>query len=123
MWGLPGMPFPARDDEFPSKDQMADYLESYAQHFRLPVQTGVKVERLSKQGDSFVVEAGKKRFEAEQVVVAMANYQMPTNILRKTWIRASSNCILTTTAIRRNCRKEKYSWSVRAIQGRILELK
>ena len=72
------MPFPARDDEFPSKDQMADYLESYAQHFRLPVQTGVKVERLSKQGDSFVVEAGKKRFEAEQVVVAMANYQMPT---------------------------------------------
>jgi putative flavoprotein involved in K+ transport len=75
--GLPGFPFPARGDSFPSKQQMADYLESYAARFQLPVQTGVRVDRLSKQGEQFVVTAGGQRFEAEHVVVAMANYQKP----------------------------------------------
>jgi putative flavoprotein involved in K+ transport len=74
---LPGMRFPARGDSFPTKDEMADYLESYARHFRLPVQTGVKVDRLSRRGDRFIVTAGQKQFEAGSVVVAMANYQKP----------------------------------------------
>jgi len=75
--GLPGYPFPARGDAFPTKEQMADYLESYAQRFQLPVRSGVTVDGLSKQGDHFVITAGGLRFEAEQVVVAMANYQTP----------------------------------------------
>jgi putative flavoprotein involved in K+ transport len=75
--GLPGLRFPAKGDAFPTKQQMADYLESYAEHFRLPVRTGVKVERLFRQGERFVVTAGSSRFEADQVVVAMANYQTP----------------------------------------------
>jgi len=74
---LPGLRFPARGDSFPTKDDMADYLESYAAHFRLPVQTGVKVDRLSKEGHHFVVSSGQLRLEAEQVVVAMSNYQVP----------------------------------------------
>ncbi len=73
--GLPGMPFPASSHAFPSKDEMADYLEAYAARFDLPVRTGVQVDRLSKQGDKFVVTAGDQRFEAEHVVVAMGNYQ------------------------------------------------
>jgi putative flavoprotein involved in K+ transport len=75
--GLPGMPFPARGDSFPDKNNVADYLESYARHFRLPVQSGTKVDRLTKQGDSFIATAGSQQFEAENVVVAMANYQQP----------------------------------------------
>jgi putative flavoprotein involved in K+ transport len=75
--GLPGMPFPARGDTFPTKDDVADYLESYAQHFHLPVQTGVKVDKLSKEGDGYVISAGSQHFESDNVVVAMANYQIP----------------------------------------------
>ena len=75
--GLPGLPFPARGDAFPTKQEMADYLESYAANLNLRVQTGVKVDRLAKEGDRFVVTAGALRFEAENVVVAMANYQIP----------------------------------------------
>src|SRR5689334_21944225 len=41
---LPGLPFPAPKSSFPTKDQMADYLESYAHHFKLPVENGVKVD-------------------------------------------------------------------------------
>ena len=76
--GLDGMPFPAAPDAFPTKDEMAAYLEVYASRFELPVRTGVKVERLSRRGDRFLVEAlGGERFEAENVVVAMATYQRP----------------------------------------------
>jgi len=75
--GLPGFPFPARGDSFPNKEQMATYLESYAQRFHLRVQHGVKVDSLSKQGDRFVVTADDLRIEAQNVVVAMANYQHP----------------------------------------------
>jgi putative flavoprotein involved in K+ transport len=74
---LPGLRFPGPGDAFPSKDEAADYLKSYAEHFRLPVQTGVRVERLSRQGRGFVITAGAKRYEAANVVVAMANYQRP----------------------------------------------
>lgn len=75
--GLPGLRFPARGDALPTKEEMADYLESYAKHFDLPVRTGVKVERLSRQGERFRVTAGPLEFESDQVVVAMANYQVP----------------------------------------------
>jgi putative flavoprotein involved in K+ transport len=75
--GLPGMPFPAPAHAFPTKDAMADYLEAYAVRFELPVRTGVRVDRLSRQGDRFVVTAGNQRFESEHVVVAMGNYQEP----------------------------------------------
>lgn len=73
--GLPGMPFPASANAFPTKDEMADYLEAYAGRFELPVQTGIKVDCLSSQGDRFVIAAGDLRFEAKNVVVAMSNYQ------------------------------------------------
>jgi putative flavoprotein involved in K+ transport len=54
---------------------MADFLESYAAHFDLPVRTGIRVDKLSRQGDRFLITAGEKRFEAENVVVAMATFQ------------------------------------------------
>src|SRR5262249_49487210 len=34
---LDGMAFPAPSFSFPTKDQMADYLETYAKRFALPV--------------------------------------------------------------------------------------
>lgn len=75
--GIVGMPFPARPYSFPSKDEMADYLEAYAKHFDLPVRTGVTVERLSKSDGRFVVSAGDQMYEADNVVVAMSTYQKP----------------------------------------------
>jgi putative flavoprotein involved in K+ transport len=40
------MPFPAPASTYPNKDEIADYLESYAKSFDLPIRGGVKVERL-----------------------------------------------------------------------------
>jgi putative flavoprotein involved in K+ transport len=73
--GLAGMPFPAPRHTFPTKDEMADYLESYAERFKLPVRTGVTVERLTRRGTSFLLSTNRGEIEADQVIVAMANYQ------------------------------------------------
>src|SRR6266511_3676583 len=73
--GLAGMPFPAAGHTFPTKNEMADYLEAYVARFALPVRTGVRVDRLSREGGRYVVAAGERRFEADHVVVAMATYQ------------------------------------------------
>jgi putative flavoprotein involved in K+ transport len=75
--GLAGWRFPAPAWSFPTKDEMADYLESYAARFDLPVRTGVKVDGLSKWADRYVVAAGDRRFVADHVVVAAGAYQSP----------------------------------------------
>lgn len=75
--GLPGMPFPGRRSSFPAKDAVADYLEAYAARFELPVRTGVKVDRVAKSGERFMIDAGDRRFAADNVVVAMSGYQNP----------------------------------------------
>jgi putative flavoprotein involved in K+ transport len=73
--GLDGMPFPAPGNYFPTKDEMADYLEAYARHFRLPVRGGMRVDRLFKRGDYYVAQVCNREFVARQVVIAMAKYQ------------------------------------------------
>jgi putative flavoprotein involved in K+ transport len=74
---LPGLTLRGRGHRFPSKDEVADYLEAYAARFQLPVLTGVRVERLSQHGSEFVVNAGGRVFETGNVVVAMGTHQRP----------------------------------------------
>jgi len=77
--GLPGMPFPAARLHFPSGAEMADYLEQYAARFDLPIEHGVRVERIERASDGkgFVVEAGARRYEADQVIVAAGSFRTP----------------------------------------------
>lgn len=75
--GLPGMPFPAKGDTFVTKDEVADYLEAYAEANDLPVRSHTKVTRVRRDGDAYVVEAGDRELRSRNVVVAMANYQVP----------------------------------------------
>lgn len=74
---LPRLAFPAPKHSFPSKDDMANYLEQYAGHFRLPVKSGVRVDALWKEGIIYKIRSGNEIFEAAHVVVAMSNYQHP----------------------------------------------
>jgi len=74
--GLVGLKFPGPPFSFPTKDQMADYLELYARHFQLPVRSGVRVDRLTRAGSTYLIDAGPHRLEADHVVVAMSSYQL-----------------------------------------------
>lgn len=74
---LPGLQIPGEDWGFPTKDQVANYLESYAGQFGFPIRHGVRVDSLTRDGDMFVAYAGEEMFEADNVVVAMASHQKP----------------------------------------------
>jgi putative flavoprotein involved in K+ transport len=75
--GLSGMPFPGPEWHFPTKDEMADYLEAYAAKFSLPVRMRSRVEKLTQHDGEFVVQGEGFELRAAQVVVAMSSYQRP----------------------------------------------
>lgn len=74
---LPGLSFPAPADYYPTKDEMADYLEAYAARFDLPVQLDTKVDTLTRNGDRYTVDAGAECFTANHVVVATGPFHHP----------------------------------------------
>ncbi len=75
--GLPGGRFPGRGSATLTKDEMADYLESYATRFSLPVRPGVRVERLRREGDIYVISAGGRTYEASNAIVASGAHRDP----------------------------------------------
>jgi putative flavoprotein involved in K+ transport len=75
--GLPGMRFPAPPWSFPTKDELADYLEAYADRFQLPVRTGVRVSGLAAGERCFRLDCGDHVVEADQVVVATGAHRVP----------------------------------------------
>ena len=74
---LPGMPFPAPADTYPTKEPVADYLRAYADAFRLPVRLNARVTSLSRSGDGFEVRTADETFSARRVVVATGPFQVP----------------------------------------------
>jgi putative flavoprotein involved in K+ transport len=75
--GLPGQRFPGPAGFAPTKDVVADYLESYVERFHLPVRTGIRVDRVSRRGERFEIAAGDSVFDASQVVIATGAQQVP----------------------------------------------
>jgi putative flavoprotein involved in K+ transport len=72
--GLPGMRFPAPAASYPTKDQMADFLETYAARFDLPVRTGVRVARLARGDGAYLVATDGPSFRCDNVVVASGTF-------------------------------------------------
>lgn len=75
--GLPGRRFPGPASSYPTKDEMAAYLEAYARAFELPVRTGTRVDKLLRVGDGFEVLSGGRALPAGNVVVATGAYHKP----------------------------------------------
>jgi putative flavoprotein involved in K+ transport len=74
---LPGIPFPAPADTYPTKDPVADYLQAYAAALDLPVRLNSPVTELRRLGDRFEVRTTIEAFHARQVVVATGPFQVP----------------------------------------------
>jgi putative flavoprotein involved in K+ transport len=75
--GLPGMPFPAPPDTYPTKDPVVSYLKAYAAKFDLPVRLNARVTALRRTADGFEASTGDAVFRARQVVVATGPFQVP----------------------------------------------
>ena len=72
---LPGMPFPAPADTYPTKDQVADYLTAYAERHAFPVLTSTSVTRLVPYDGGFAAHTSQGVLRARQVVVATGAFQ------------------------------------------------
>src|SRR6266511_910590 len=68
------MRFPAPPMSYPTKDDMADFLETYASRFQLPVRTGLRVRRLAHADGKYLVTTGGPSFQCDNVVVASGTF-------------------------------------------------
>jgi putative flavoprotein involved in K+ transport len=75
--GLPGMPFPAPPMHLPDKDEVADYLERYAERFDLPVRAATRAESLVRDGERWVLRTSRGTLQADNVVVATGPLRRP----------------------------------------------
>jgi putative flavoprotein involved in K+ transport len=77
---LPGYPYAETDPQgFMKKDQIVQYIESYAAQFHPPLKEGVAVEKLRKSevANTFEVVTSIGDYTADQVVVAIGGYHIP----------------------------------------------
>jgi putative flavoprotein involved in K+ transport len=75
---LPGLAVTGDPDGYPTKDEIADYLERYARHFDLPVKTGTGLRSLAPRDGGFraTTDAGEV-VDARAVVLATGAFQRP----------------------------------------------
>lgn len=67
---LPGFPFPGPPECYPQRDEVVRYLEEYAFHHALPVETGRQVMRVSRSGAGFAAEMADGEIIRSLAVVA-----------------------------------------------------
>lgn len=75
---LPGLPLSGDPEGYATKEEMANYLEHYAQTFRLPVNTAEGIVCLERLHTGFLAHtAAGRRVEASAVIVATGAMQQP----------------------------------------------
>jgi len=74
---LPGLRFPGDPEHFPGKEEVADYLQAYAEYFELPVCLNNPATSLERVDGRYRVQTPSQTYEAEHVVVSTGAYQRP----------------------------------------------
>src|SRR5699024_10559621 len=74
---LPGLEMNGLSEGFPTKDEMANYLESYAEHFKFQVNLNTFVQKINKNDSSFELTTNHEVLKAKQVVIAAGAFQKP----------------------------------------------
>lgn len=74
---LPGFLFPGDRDGLPGKDDAANYLESYAEYFELPVQLDTEVIRVEKVDNGFWVHTNQEILQADRTIIATGPFHTP----------------------------------------------
>lgn len=74
---LPGLRLPRRYGSWVRRDDVVEYLEAYARHFRLDLLLGTTVTRLSPTADGWRVETATGDLLADAVVVATGYNHTP----------------------------------------------
>jgi putative flavoprotein involved in K+ transport len=65
------------ENNTPTKDEFADYLEAFAVSFSLPVSLHTEVYEVKKEKDSFILSTSQGKYSADFVIVASGGFQVP----------------------------------------------
>jgi thioredoxin reductase len=74
---LPGWMMPPSKEEFPSKEEVIEYLSEYEKRYEIPVQRGVEVQSVTKEGEFFNIETSAGLFTSTKVISATGTYRKP----------------------------------------------
>jgi putative flavoprotein involved in K+ transport len=75
---MPGMAFPGDPDRYPARDEVADYLDSYAAALGAEIRTGTRVVTVGQDGRDFVVvTADGRQRRAAGIVAASGSFSSP----------------------------------------------
>lgn len=75
---LPGMKVPKSYHYYPTKNEIADYFESYAKTFSLPIRHGAAVTKLVYKNGVYTAHTKNEVIHAKQVIIASGPYQKPS---------------------------------------------
>jgi cation diffusion facilitator CzcD-associated flavoprotein CzcO len=74
---LPFAPFPKEYPRYPARDQLVDYLESYAKKFDLDIRFNQQVTAARRENNQWLVQTQGERYSASNLVVAAGNTREP----------------------------------------------
>lgn len=73
-----GMPFPGDPSRYPTRDEVADYLERYAATLDVEIQTNTRVVSVHREDHGFVVvTAGGRQWRAAGIIAASGSFANP----------------------------------------------
>src|SRR5699024_5527068 len=74
---LPGLEMKGDPNSYPTKNEMADYLEDYVAHFDLPYRMNALATRIEKENDFFNIFTVNEKVQARRVIGASGAFQKP----------------------------------------------
>lgn len=74
---LPFAPLPKEYPDYPSRDQLVDYLEAYAEKFKLDVRLGQQVKSAKRNNGHWEVQTQNATYHASNLVIAAGYAREP----------------------------------------------
>lgn len=74
---LPGLPFPGDPERYPHRDEVADYLRTYAAHLDADIRTGQQVVEVARDNEFRVTTADGTSFTTPTVIAATGGFGNP----------------------------------------------
>lgn len=74
---LPGWPMPSSGRDYPSRDQVIEYLTRYEAHYELAIERPVWIERVTRDTQGFALHAADRTWRSRAVVCATGTWRHP----------------------------------------------
>ncbi|WP_026560053.1 NAD(P)/FAD-dependent oxidoreductase [Bacillus sp. J37] len=75
---LPGMKFQGESHGFPTKAEVADYLQKYVVKYNIPIRFQSEVVSVSEKEGHFIIKTKNNVYTAENLVIATGPFQIPS---------------------------------------------